>query len=256
MAILRPFNTFGPRQSARAIIPTIISQALTRPGVSLGSLDPRRDLTYVKDTVPGFVAIAGCDAAIGRVVNVGRGEDISIGELVERIAARLGRPIASRPTPSASAQAARSAGCWPARRGPENSGAGSRGTRSTRRSTRPSPGSATTSPCSGSTSILPEAFPGLSSAPRVGSAEGSCPFVRFQRSRPAKNRFQESKVAKSSPLNSIDVTLAECLIQGYRLLIASWAALMAPTLFGGGLLTGWVRVNPEPELGGVRNGPV
>lgn len=93
VTILRPFNTFGPRQSARAIIPTIISQALTRPIVKLGRLDPRRDLTYVKDTVAGFVAIAGCDAALGRAVNIGRGEDISIGELVETIGRRLGRPI-------------------------------------------------------------------------------------------------------------------------------------------------------------------
>jgi NAD dependent epimerase/dehydratase len=94
VTILRPFNTFGPRQSARAIIPTIISQALARPKVRLGRLDPRRDLTYVKDTVAGFVAIAGCDAALGRVVNIGRGEDISIGELVEMIGRRLGRSIA------------------------------------------------------------------------------------------------------------------------------------------------------------------
>jgi NAD dependent epimerase/dehydratase len=94
VTILRPFNTFGPRQSARAIIPTIISQALTRPKVRLGRLDPRRDLTYVKDTVAGFVAIAGCDAALGRAVNIGRGEDISIGELVETIGRRLGRSIA------------------------------------------------------------------------------------------------------------------------------------------------------------------
>src|SRR4051794_4875040 len=93
VAILRPFNTFGPRQSARAIIPTIISQALTRPVVRLGSLDPRRDLTYVKDTAAGFLAIAGSVAAIGRVVNIGRGDDLTIGELVERIAARIGRPI-------------------------------------------------------------------------------------------------------------------------------------------------------------------
>ena len=93
VSILRPFNTFGPRQSARAIVPTIISQALTRPSVRLGSLEPRRDLTYVKDTVSGFVAIAGCDAALGRAVNIGLGNDLSIGELVERIAARLGRPI-------------------------------------------------------------------------------------------------------------------------------------------------------------------
>jgi dTDP-glucose 4,6-dehydratase len=93
VAVLRPFNTYGPRQSARAIIPTIISQALQGATVKLGSLDPRRDLTYVKDTVAGFVAIAGCAAALGRVVNIGRGEDLSIGELVERIAAQLGRAI-------------------------------------------------------------------------------------------------------------------------------------------------------------------
>jgi dTDP-glucose 4,6-dehydratase len=107
VAILRPFNTFGPRQSARAIIPTIISQALTRPVVRLGSLEPRRDLTYVADTVGGFPAIAGCDAAIGQVVNIGRGSDVSIGELVERIGDRLGRPItvetdAERVRPAAS----------------------------------------------------------------------------------------------------------------------------------------------------------
>lgn len=93
VAILRPFNTFGPRQSARAIIPTIISQALTRPVVRLGSLDPRRDLTFVTDTAGGFVSIAKCDAAIGRVVNIGRGSDVTIGELVERIGARLGREL-------------------------------------------------------------------------------------------------------------------------------------------------------------------
>ncbi|MFO0908529.1 MAG: GDP-mannose 4,6-dehydratase [Isosphaeraceae bacterium] len=107
VAILRPFNTFGPRQSARAIIPTIISQALSRPVVKLGSLDPRRDLTYVKDTAAGFAAIAACDAAIGRVVNIGRGSDVTIGELVERIGNRLGKAIqveteAQRVRPAAS----------------------------------------------------------------------------------------------------------------------------------------------------------
>jgi dTDP-glucose 4,6-dehydratase len=107
VAILRPFNTFGPRQSARAIIPTIISQALTRPVVRLGSLDPRRDLTYVKDTVSGFISIAACDAALGRTVNIGRGEDVTIGELVERIGNRLGKAIrvetdAERVRPAAS----------------------------------------------------------------------------------------------------------------------------------------------------------
>jgi NAD dependent epimerase/dehydratase len=93
VTILRPFNTFGPRQSARAIIPTIISQALVKPSVRLGSLDPRRDLTYVKDTAAGFHAIAGCDAALGRVVNIGRGDDLTIGELVDRIGRLIGKPI-------------------------------------------------------------------------------------------------------------------------------------------------------------------
>ncbi len=107
VAVLRPFNTFGPRQSARAIIPTIVSQALTRPVVRLGSLDPRRDLTYVKDTAAGFASIAACDAAIGRVVNIGRGDDLTIGELVQRIASRIGVPIrveadAQRVRPAAS----------------------------------------------------------------------------------------------------------------------------------------------------------
>jgi NAD dependent epimerase/dehydratase len=107
VTILRPFNTFGPRQSARAIIPTIISQALSRPFVRLGSLEPRRDLTYVKDTAAGFVAIAGCDGALGRVVNIGRGDDLTIGELVDRIAARLGTQLrveceTSRVRPAAS----------------------------------------------------------------------------------------------------------------------------------------------------------
>ena len=90
---LRPFNTFGPRQSARAIIPTIISQALSRPVVRLGRLDPRRDLTYVKDTVSGFLGIVQCDEAIGRAVNIGRGSDLTIGELVEKIGTLLGKPI-------------------------------------------------------------------------------------------------------------------------------------------------------------------
>ena len=93
VTVLRPFNTFGPRQSARAIIPSIISQALVSPKIRLGSLDPRRDLTYVKDTASAFIAIAGCDAALGRVLNVGRGEDLTIGELVEKIGHLMGTAI-------------------------------------------------------------------------------------------------------------------------------------------------------------------
>ena len=115
VTILRPFNTFGPRQSARAIIPTIISQALARPSVKLGRLDPRRDLTYVKDTVAGFVAIAGCDAALGRAVNIGRGEDISIGDLVETDRPPAG-PIDRRRDRSGALPAGRQRGRAPARR--------------------------------------------------------------------------------------------------------------------------------------------
>jgi NAD dependent epimerase/dehydratase len=78
---LRPFNTFGPRQSARAVIPTIISQALKQPCIKLGSLTPVRDLTFVKDTVRGFVLAAECDQAVGETVNVGAGRGITIGDL-------------------------------------------------------------------------------------------------------------------------------------------------------------------------------
>jgi dTDP-glucose 4,6-dehydratase len=93
VSVLRPFNTFGPRQSARAIIPTIITQALLQPTVKLGRLDPRRDLTYVKDTASGFAAIANCEQALGRVVNIGHGQDISVGDLVDLIGRMLGKTL-------------------------------------------------------------------------------------------------------------------------------------------------------------------
>ncbi len=85
VATLRPFNTYGPRQSARAVIPTIITQALTLNEVRLGSLDPVRDLTYVKDTVQGFIKTAESDMAVGETINVGSGKGITIGELAETI---------------------------------------------------------------------------------------------------------------------------------------------------------------------------
>lgn len=90
---VRPFNTFGPRQSLRAVIPTIIAQALKQDEIRLGNLTPTRDFTYVADTVDGFIAAAQCDAAIGRTVNLGVGAEISIGDLAARIAARLGRDV-------------------------------------------------------------------------------------------------------------------------------------------------------------------
>lgn len=81
--LVRPFNTYGPRQSARAVIPAIISQALTRDAVRLGALDPTRDLTFVSDTVRGFWLAAQTDAAIGRPLNLGTNRSITIGALAE-----------------------------------------------------------------------------------------------------------------------------------------------------------------------------
>ena len=82
---IRPFNTFGPRQSARAVIPTIITQALTSDTVRLGSLSPVRDLTYVADTVSGFIRFAESTKTIGRTVNTGSGQGVTIGELADTI---------------------------------------------------------------------------------------------------------------------------------------------------------------------------
>lgn len=89
---VRPFNTFGPRQSARAVIPTIITQALQGDTISLGHLDPRRDLTFVKDTVTGFVKAATAPEAIGQVINLGTGRTVSIGELAHTIIRVMGQP--------------------------------------------------------------------------------------------------------------------------------------------------------------------
>jgi len=84
--IVRPFNTFGPRQSSRAIIPTIISQFLVgKKNIHLGSLTPTRDFTFVKDTAAGFLAIAESSKALGDVVNIGMNQEISVGELVKVI---------------------------------------------------------------------------------------------------------------------------------------------------------------------------
>lgn len=83
---VRPFNTYGPRQSARAVIPTVITQCLTGDTVKLGALSPTRDLNFVEDTVSGFLKAASApEAAVGRTVNVGSGREISIGDLAETI---------------------------------------------------------------------------------------------------------------------------------------------------------------------------
>lgn len=93
VAAIRPFNIFGPRQSARAVIPAIISQALAGPTVRLGATTPTRDFTFVEDTVAGFIALAECDAAVGRTFNVGSDFEIAVGDLAHRIAGLIGRDI-------------------------------------------------------------------------------------------------------------------------------------------------------------------
>jgi nucleoside-diphosphate-sugar epimerase len=95
---VRPFNTFGPRQSARAIVPTILAQLLSgRSLLRLGSLDPERDLTFVTDTAAGMLALGACDEAVARTVNLGTGSTRSIGDLARRCMVVVGRevPIAS-----------------------------------------------------------------------------------------------------------------------------------------------------------------
>jgi NAD dependent epimerase/dehydratase len=94
VSVVRPFNTYGPRQSDRAIIPTIAAQALGGASkIVLGNLSPRRDLTFVTDTVEGFVAIAESDRAVGLEINLGSGKSISIGELAELIVRLAGEEI-------------------------------------------------------------------------------------------------------------------------------------------------------------------
>lgn len=87
---VRPFNTFGPRQSARAFIPTIISQAFDREAIYLGSLEPQRDMTFVSDTVAGFIAAATAENIEGETINLGTGETYTIGHLAERIIGLMG----------------------------------------------------------------------------------------------------------------------------------------------------------------------
>ncbi len=87
---VRPFNTYGPRQSARAVIPTIITQALADRPIHLGNLDAVRDFTYVDDTINGFVCAAEADQVEGRTFNLGTGAEISIGKLVEKIMLKVG----------------------------------------------------------------------------------------------------------------------------------------------------------------------
>lgn len=94
VSIIRPFNTYGPRQSARAIIPTIITQLNTgKRTIKLGAIHPTRDFNYVADTVQGFIAMAESDRSLGEVINIGSNFEISIGDTVRLIAEIMGCPI-------------------------------------------------------------------------------------------------------------------------------------------------------------------
>lgn len=90
LSIARPFNTYGPRQSSRAVIPTIITQALTQTSVKLGNLSTTRDFNFVSDTVAGFIAIAETDATIGKTLNIGSGTERSILSLTQMIFELIG----------------------------------------------------------------------------------------------------------------------------------------------------------------------
>jgi NAD dependent epimerase/dehydratase len=93
VVVLRPFNTYGPRQSARAIIPTIISQALAGNTLRLGSLHPRRDLTFVRDTAAGMIAAVTAPDAVGRTIQLGTGEAVSVGEIVDLVGEVMGKEL-------------------------------------------------------------------------------------------------------------------------------------------------------------------
>ncbi|WP_416176254.1 NAD-dependent 4,6-dehydratase LegB [Clostridium sp.] len=94
VATIRPFNTYGPRQSARAVIPTIISQILSgKKQIKLGSLTPTRDFNYVKDTADAFIKVAECDKTVGQVLNAGSNNEISIGDLASKICDIIGKKV-------------------------------------------------------------------------------------------------------------------------------------------------------------------
>lgn len=93
VAVIRPFNTYGPRQSDRAVIPSIISQVLTKDKLTLGNTTPTRDFTFVTDTAEGFIKVAESPKSIGKEINVGSGKEISIEDLIKKIISVVGREI-------------------------------------------------------------------------------------------------------------------------------------------------------------------
>ncbi|MGB8657405.1 MAG: SDR family NAD(P)-dependent oxidoreductase [Candidatus Zixiibacteriota bacterium] len=100
VGVIRPFNIYGPRQSARAVIPSIVTQALVRSKICLGSLTPKRDLTFVRDSVEGFIMFAECEKTAGQVVNLGSNHEVSIREIIEMVSRCLGKKIQIRKDPA------------------------------------------------------------------------------------------------------------------------------------------------------------
>jgi NAD dependent epimerase/dehydratase len=93
VAVVRPFNTFGPRQSARAVIPTVITQALTGSEIRIGTTTTTRDFTFVEDTVRGFLLAAESKAAVGEIINIGTGREISVDDTIRLIVATVGKDV-------------------------------------------------------------------------------------------------------------------------------------------------------------------
>lgn len=107
VTVVRPFNTYGPRQSSRAVIPTVITQALFGDEIRIGSRSPVRDMVYVEDTVAGFIALADSDRCVGHVTNLATTVGVTVGELIDRIQRIVGRDLpvvetAERKRPEAS----------------------------------------------------------------------------------------------------------------------------------------------------------
>jgi NAD dependent epimerase/dehydratase len=99
VSVIRPFNTYGPRQSARAVIPTIITQILNgQKTIKLGDLSPTRDMNFVGDTVNGFIHAAQNDRSLGKVIHLGTGVEISVGDLAKKIAGLMGKEISIETT--------------------------------------------------------------------------------------------------------------------------------------------------------------
>jgi nucleoside-diphosphate-sugar epimerase len=94
VAVVRPFNTYGPRQSARAVIPAVLGQIYSgAPEIEIGATTPKRDFNFVTDTAKGFMAVAECARAVGDVVNIGSGREIAIGDLIELMVKVSGRDV-------------------------------------------------------------------------------------------------------------------------------------------------------------------